>query len=149
MGPLVIYFDTGATFSSAFASRERVHVLSSLKTTLGEHYAERQGLYTGGSPPTLDQLLRQLFSDDPRYRKNPTAASFLSRVRPEVRHLVARWTGEYQYTLDQVLKDMILRCRELGLRLATTERRARQEAPVMVAVQTISYLHTGKHRFSL
>jgi hypothetical protein len=130
-------------------TRERFHDLSTLRTTLAEHYAERQALYGGGKPPALDQLLRKLFSDEPRYRRNPTAASFLSRVRPEVRRMVARWTGEYEYTLDQVLKDMTLRSRELGLRLATTERRARQEAPVMVAVQTIGYLHRARHRFAL
>jgi hypothetical protein len=130
-------------------SRERVQSLTTMRTTLGEHYAERQDYYAAEALPALDQLLRKLFSDEPRYRKNPTAASFLSRVRPEVRRMVARWTGEYQYTLDQVLKGMVLRSRALGLRLATSERRARQEAPVMVAVQTISYLHTGRHRFSL
>jgi hypothetical protein len=130
-------------------SRERIQHLSGLRTTLGEHYTRMQEFYAASAPPTLDQLLRKLFSDEPRYRKNPTAASFLSHVRPEVRRMVARWTGEYQYTLDQVLKGMILRSRELGLRLTTTERRARAEAPVMVAVQTISYLHTGNHRFAL
>jgi hypothetical protein len=130
-------------------SRNRPYSLSTLRTTLGEHYVERQVLYPGETPPAFDQLLRKLFSDEPRYRKNATAASFLSRARPEVRHMVARWTGEYQYTLDQVLKDMILRCRDLDLRLTTSERRARQEAPVMVAVQTIGYLHTGRHRFAL
>jgi Putative zinc-binding metallo-peptidase len=130
-------------------SRERFHRLSTLATTLGEHYAERQVIYAGETPPEFDQLLRKLFSDEPRYRRNPTAASFLSGIRPEVRRMVSRWTGEYQYTLDQVLKDMILRCRELGLRLTTSERRARQEALVMVAIQTISYLHTGRHRFAL
>jgi hypothetical protein len=130
-------------------SRNRPYSLSRLRTTLLEHYEERHATFPEEPPQAFDQVLLKLFSDEPRYRRNATAALFLSRVRPEIRDMVASWTGEYQYTLDQVLKDMILRCRELDLRLTTSERRARQEAPVMVAVQTIGYLHTGRHRFAL
>ena len=49
---------------------------------------------------------------------NMSAATFLNRFRKEVRRKVAAWTGEYQYTIDQVLEDMIQRCRQLHLRLA-------------------------------
>ena len=43
-----------------------------------------------------------------------------------MRRLVASWTGIYQYTIDQVLEDMIARCRELRLRLAVPEEQARR-----------------------
>ena len=32
------------------------------------------------------------------------AARFIARVRREVRRMVAEWTGEYQYTIDRVMK---------------------------------------------
>ena len=50
-----------------------------------------------------------------------TAAQFLGRIRRQVRKIVADWTGIYQYTIDKVLEDIIVRCRELKLRLATPE----------------------------
>ncbi len=51
-----------------------------------------------------------------------TAAQFLGWHRRHVRKIVADWTGIYQYTIDKVLEDIIVRCRELKLRLAMTGR---------------------------
>ena len=60
------------------------------------------------------------------------------------------WTGSYQYTIDQVLEDMIERCRELKLRLAVLRgRRRSSEFTVLLTVQTMNYLHSGRHRVAL
>jgi hypothetical protein len=48
-----------------------------------------------------------------------------------------------------VLEDMIERCRELSLRLAVPEDRARQEFTVLLTVQAMNYLHSGGHRLFL
>jgi hypothetical protein len=63
--------------------------------------------------------------------------------------MVARWTGEYQYTIDQVLKQMIARCEELQLFLDRPEQEVKVDATVLVAVQTMNYLHSGRHRVAL
>jgi len=44
---------------------------------------------------------------------------------------------------------MISRSRELKLRLAVPEERARQEFTVLVTVQAMNYLHSGGHRVFL
>ena len=62
---------------------------------------------------------------------------------------MARWTNEYQYTIDQVLGDMITRSRELNLRLATPPEQAKREFAVLLTVQTMNYLHSGRHRVAL
>ena len=51
------------------------------------------------------------------------AARFIARVRKEVRRMVAAGTGEYQYTIDQVLENMIKRANEMNLRLKQPEDR--------------------------
>jgi hypothetical protein len=66
-----------------------------------------------------------------------------------VRQLVASWTGIYQYTIDQVLEDMIERSRQLKLRLAVPEDEARQQFTVLLTVQAMNYLHSGGHRVAL
>jgi hypothetical protein len=66
-----------------------------------------------------------------------------------VRQLVSSWTGIYQYTIDQVLEDMIERSRELKLRLAVPEDQARQQFAVLLTVQAMNYLHSGGHRVAL
>ncbi len=78
-----------------------------------------------------------------------TAAQFLTRIRKPLRKLVGSWTGIYQYTIDQVIEDMIERSRELKLRLAVPEDQARQEFTVLLTVQTMNHLHSGGHRLFL
>ena len=90
-----------------------------------------------------------MFSESPEFAVNMTAAQFLTRIRRPTRRLVADWTGIYQYTIDQVLEDMINRCRELKLRLAVPEDKARQEFVVLLTVQAMNYLHSGGHRVFL
>jgi hypothetical protein len=133
----------------AVRSRKAVEPLRELKITLGDHYRQRRLHYFDEWPEFYDSDLRKLFSDDARYAKRETAARFLNRVRPELRRLVSRWTGEYQYTIDQALQDMIDRCRELRLRVAVPKHEAVKQAMVMTTVLTMNYLHTGQHRVAL
>jgi hypothetical protein len=127
-------------------SRRRVDALPSLHKTLRQHYEEKRARYGIESANVYDRDLRRLFSDRPELAHNPKAAWFLARIRKEVRRLVARWTGQYQYTIDQVLDDVIQRCRELNLRLVESEERTKLDFAVFLAVQTMNYLHSGQHR---
>lgn len=130
-------------------SRERVDHLSRLRKTLREHYKKKREHYGLEYPDFYDRDLRRLFSDAPEFAGNMTAASFLMRIRKEVRRKVAGWTAEYQYTIDRVLEDMIERCRGLNLRLATPEDQAKLDFTVLLTVQTMNYLHSGRHRVAL
>ena len=127
-------------------SRARVDPLNRLRKTLREHYRERREYYGVEHPNFYDRDLRRLFSDPLESTINTTAASFLSGIREEVRRKVASWTGEYQYTIDRVLEDMIERCRELNLRLASPKDQAKLDFTVLLTVQTMNYLHSGRHR---
>jgi hypothetical protein len=130
-------------------SRERVDPLSRLRNTLRAHYKEKRERYGLEYPNFYDRDLRRLFSDSPGPAGHGSAASFLRRIRKEVRRKVADWTGEYQYTIDQVFEDMIERCRELNLRLAGPEDQAKLDFTVLLTVQTMNYLHSGRHRVAL
>jgi hypothetical protein len=70
-------------------------------------------------------------------------------MRRDVRRLVAEWTGSYQYTIDQVIEDMITRCNELNLRLKYPEDRTKQDFTILLTVQTMNHLHSGRHRVAL
>ena len=129
-------------------TRRTVDPLPNLQQTLGEHYAEKRKRYGLDRPNFYDRDLRRLFSDAPEHIGNLPAAKFLARVRRDARRLVAQWTGEYQYRIDQVLNDMIERCNALELRLAAPEERTKFDFMVLLTVQTMNYLHGGRHRNS-
>ena len=128
---------------------EEIDPLPRIRTTLRQHYRNKRRHYGVDHPNFYDRDLRRLFSDAPEFANNTTAVQFIGRIRRQVRRVVAGWTGIYQYTIDQVLEDMIERCRELKLRLAIPEEQARQEFTVLLTVQTMNHLHSGGHRLFL
>ncbi len=130
-------------------SRARPERLSTLTQTLGAYYAWKRGYYGTQHPEVWDRDLRRLFSDQPEHKERETAYAFLRRVRAEVRERVAHWTGLSQYTIDQVLKDMIVRCKDLRLRVRASDRQTKLDTTVMLTVLTMNYLHSGRHRVAL
>jgi hypothetical protein len=128
---------------------EEVDPLRRLRHTLRRHYRRKRRHHGVEHPKFYDRDLRRLFSDAPEFANSMTAAQFLGKIRRPVTRVVAGWTGIYQYTIDKVLEDMITRCRELKLRLAVPEEHARYEFTVLLTVQTMNYLHSGRHRVAL
>ena len=57
-------------------TRKRIEPLSDLKITLAEYYQRKRNLYSIEWPNVYDKELRRVFSDDPRHRKQPSAAVF-------------------------------------------------------------------------
>jgi hypothetical protein len=130
-------------------SKRQLDPLPRLRKTLGEHYKKKREHYGLDHPDFYDSDLRNLFSDAPEYAKNLPAARFVSRIRKDVRTTVASFTDSYQYTIDQLLEKIIVRCRELNLRLSDSEEATRADFMVFLTVQTMNYLHSGRHRVAL
>jgi len=130
-------------------TRLKVEPLSALRITLREHYRRKRLRYDIEWPAVYDRDLRRIFSDDPRHRSRQSASSFIREIRREVRELVADGTGVHQYTIDHVLENMIDRCKDLRLRVATSKREARRRVMVALTVQVVNILHTGYHRVAV
>jgi hypothetical protein len=130
-------------------SKREVDPLRRLKKTLREHYRRKREHYGLDHPDFYDSDLRNLFSDAPEYAKNLSAARFVRKIRKEVRGRVASFTDSYQYTIDQLLEKVIERCRELNLRLMDSEEETKIDFMVFLTVQTMNYLHSGRHRVAL
>jgi putative zinc-binding metallo-peptidase len=130
-------------------SKRQVDPVRRLKKTLAEHYKHKREHYGLDHPDFYESDLRNLFSDAPQYAKNMSAARFLRRIRKEVRGRVAGFTDSYQYTIDQLLEKIVERCRELNLRLTESEEESKVDFIVFLTVQTMNYLHSGRHRVAL
>jgi hypothetical protein len=120
----------------------KVHVdsLPRLRKTLRQHYKEKCARYTVNYPTIYDQDLKRLFSDSPRDRKRETAGAFVRRNRSEIRQLVSSWTGEYQFTLEQVLNDITTRCRSLKLHTQGSTRQLKLDFCILLTVHTMQVL---------
>jgi hypothetical protein len=130
-------------------TNQTLDALPRLRQTLRQHYRRKRRHYGVDYPAFYDRDLRRIFSDAPEHGANIAASQFIARIRRQVRQAVSEWTGIYQYTIDQVLEDMIERSRELKLRLARPEDETRQQFTILLTVQTMNYLHSGGHRVAL
>ena len=126
-------------------SRVKPFSLSRERMTLGEYYKRKRAHYFVGFSDAYDRDLKRLFSETrgARDRREP-AAAFLKRNRREIRNMVAKWTGEYQLTLNQVLEQMIGRCKELGLVADGPERKLMLDFAIMLTVHGMNYLYRGR-----
>jgi hypothetical protein len=129
--------------------RQQVDPLRRLYTTLRDHYDAKRRHYGLDRAPSYDADLKKLFSDAPVYAKNASASAFLHRMRKDIRRRVAEWTGEYQYTIDQVLEGMIDRCQALELRLTLPKEQAKLDFAILLTVQTMTHLQSGRHKVAL
>jgi len=133
--------------------------LGQLERTLREHYEDRRSMPEGTVPEVQDGELRELFqsaseaSDASGASGAPgperRAAAFLRRERGRMRRVVARWTGDYQYTIDQVLDDMIHRCDQLDLRAEGDEEDLRLRFCVLLTAKTIHFHFSEQHWISM
>jgi len=134
---------------TARGSKKRLDPLHRLTHTLADHYRAKRRKVGLDHPNFYDRDLRKIFSQKPAFEKNMTAASFLRKLRKQVRREVARWTGEYQYTIDRVISDIIDRSQELNLRLIHSPEQTKNDMVMLLTVQTMNYLHSGRHRVAL
>lgn len=128
-------------------TRMKDEPLSELSMTLEQYYKRKRKRYSYDYPPFYDRDLRRIFSDDPRFKKKPSAATFLRSHRSEFRRIVSRGTNVHAYTIDHVLDNIIDRARALKLRVQFTQAFTRREALIMLTVHTMNIVHSGRYRF--
>jgi len=129
--------------------RYKVDPLRALRKTLREHYRNKRAYYTIHWPASYERNLYRVFSTAKRRQSSPSAAQFLRHYRTEISDIVARGTGVHRYTVNHIVKHMIVRCRELNLCVAIDEEEARQLVLVALTMQIMQVLRTGYHRIPL
>ncbi len=113
--------------------------VSRLGTTLRRHYEDKYARFARTRPEFNDRDLAALFGPQRGRLRAPSAAAFLARNRRRLREAVARATGEYLFTVDQVLADMIRRCGELGLRASGPASRLREAVAAQLTARTVHH----------
>jgi hypothetical protein len=123
--------------------------LSHNRRTLREYYQEKKDRLAEEYPEFYDYHLTRLFSDDPSHAKNEAASAFIRRNSRYIRSAIAQWTGEYEYMIDLVMKELSQRSRELKLKVAGREEQTIMDLAVMITVHMMNYLHSGRHRMGM
>jgi hypothetical protein len=117
-------------------TRRRVAPIAQLTSTLRAYYDEKRAFYAVDFPSTYDRELCRVFSTSAKYADRELAARFITRHAKAIRTLVARWTGESEFTIDQLLHDMIGRSRLLKLRVPGPEEEVLLDFAGMLTVRS-------------
>lgn len=120
-----------------------------MRTTLRDYYADKEARYGEDSPEFFDRDLRRLFSDAQEHQRNEKASRYIRRVRVEIIGIVSRWTSEYDYRINEVLKEMIDRCHELGLRVVRSDEEMKPEMAACLTMLVMNKLHSNGFHVSL
>ena len=125
-------------------SRRRVEPLSQIRKTLRQHYIEKRDRFGALTSNIYDADLRRIFTDGSSRKSGMTAARFLRENRLEIRRMVAKGTGKHEYTIDVVLGDMLMRCRELSLRAVGPRRELQIDLAILIAARSVEYVSGGQ-----
>jgi hypothetical protein len=120
-------------------TRERMDSLPTIRMTLRDYYRRKRAHYGDGQRSDYDRDLHRLFSDEPGRARRRPAAGFLRGRRAALRRQVATWTGQHPFVVDEVLRGMIARCRELALGLAHSERETAVGAAALLTLHTVRH----------
>lgn len=124
-------------------SRAQPDRVGTLKRTLRDHYEARRKHYAVGFSRDYDDDLQKVFSPGAPGERVLSAGAFIQKNRKEIRQLVAKWTGGYELTLSHLLKNLIGRCRELGLVAKAPKHELMLNFSVMLTMHTARYIHRG------
>jgi hypothetical protein len=124
-------------------TRRQIEPLREVKQTLAEYYAHKRDQYSLEWPGYYDRDLRRIFIADTKSKARPTAASFLRTHRRDLSRTVSEATGVPPYTIDQLMRTMIVRSRVMKLRLRESPTRTRERMLLMLTVHTMHVAHAG------
>lgn len=128
-------------------TRARPDSLGSLRLTLREYYEKKQAFYGDHDDSTYDRDLLRLFSNESAFAGRRAAAALLREFRTELRSRVTHWTGQYAFVVEEVLQGMILRARELKLRVYYSERETVQDAAIVLTVHTMRHVRRSHREY--
>ncbi len=130
-------------------TRARLAPVSQLGSTLRAYYEEKRTFYGADFPSTYDRELCRVFSTSAKFAHRELASRFITRHAKMIRALVARWTGESEFTIDQLLHDMIGRSRLLKLRVPGPDERVLLDFAGMLAVRSVHFLYRRRESIPL
>jgi hypothetical protein len=128
-------------------TRAQPESVGRLGLTLREYYHRKQARYREDHTTEYDSMLRRIFTADGAPGRRQSAARFLDGSRRELRQRVSVVTGQHQYVIDQVVNELVLRCRKLGLRLARPPKDTLIEAASLLTLLTTRFVRRGRSEY--
>jgi len=128
-------------------SKEKFWRVSTLRTTLRNHYKKKRQFWAEEFPDFHDVFLKRNFSEADEGKKGlPKVADLIRHHRRQILGVVSKHSGGRKYVINDLLKDIQKRSRELKLVVSEEEARFTMNLSVYVTSLIMNYLYTGRFR---
>jgi hypothetical protein len=125
----------------------RMSEVHHLRKTLARHYAARRKLYAEDFPDFYDADLRAIFL---RGEPGPdSAVRAMRRCRAALIAAIVGWTGQRKYTVDMLVRKLMLRCQELRLQSPHDPVTLHIELAAYLSALVTNHLYTGRFKRSV
>ncbi|MFH1578031.1 MAG: hypothetical protein ABIC18_03060 [Candidatus Omnitrophota bacterium] len=118
-----------------------------IKTTLRNYYKKKRHFYAEDFPDFHDANLKRIFIE--KNEKNIQllpAYDFMRKYRKNILQDTSIWTGEKKYIIDDLLKKIVQRCKELKLLAHEPESLIALKISAYVTTLIMNYIYTGRLR---
>ncbi len=121
--------------------------VSSLRMTLQNYYKKKRYLLAEEFPDFHDKFLKKIFNDPlEKNNKSYYAAKVIHELKPHLLDIISRQSGEKKYVVNDVLKGMEKRCRDLKLISAQDYSVIAVYISSYVTSLIMNYFYTGRFR---
>lgn len=135
------------------ASGKKYWEASRMRITLKNFYKKKRHSYMEDFPDFHDSNLKKIFvvlepSEHSLSKKNKEklAAKIIRRFKKDILNNVAKWTGEKKYIINELIDNIIKRCKDLELISDQAESLAILKISTYITTLVMNYLYTGGFR---
>lgn len=121
--------------------------VAKMSSTLEKYYQKRRKENADEYPDFYDSDLKKIFNGRQDLPKRDfSAARFIHRYRKNIVATIAWSTQERKFTIDSLIKKIIIRCENLDLKLGKPEVETTMEVASFITSLVKNYLFTGKFK---
>jgi hypothetical protein len=128
-------------------STDRYQEMAELNYTVGTYYKRKKKFYALEWPEPYDRRLSKIFHNG--MVPQEAAAAFLRKIRKEIRTHVSEGLDVPPYTVDQLILNMMRRCKQLNLKRAEDPHDTLKKILVILSAQLSNYIQSGYHKIPL
>jgi hypothetical protein len=126
-------------------TRDEIEPLNADTQTLGQHYRRKMARYRRLRRSLADHMIRRVFAAPGDARRPLPAATFMRRIKHDLRRAVRSRTGASDYEIHQALRLIIERCAAGHLTVNVGARAARRNA-VWLTARLVHFLEQSSGR---
>jgi hypothetical protein len=124
----------------------RVADFDCLNVKLKNHYLRKRKLYEDAYEDFYDADLQKLFSAPEDATDRLKASVFLRQNRKNLLESICSWSNGRKYRVNELLSDLIARCRDLDLYVQPNDPKLLLEIAAFLTTLVMNHLFTGKFK---